>query len=244
MRLLLLTGARRGELLAAKWADFDLDAGIWTKPGSTTKQRTLHRPAIGCGVPPPRRDARDDDVEWLFPARRMPHRLDIDDAWNALRKTANIPDVRLQRFSPTPACWRRRGCRRRSLVACSVIRPRRRRTGTHTCSMIRCARRLSKERSSLAPLRRDRADYEGARQVMTARKSKASISALRLCPSRKLQRGSAGSTSPLLDVAIYRYRYAKSRSQRMIPGPAREMLKRAARAAQPLVPRRRRQIDC
>ena len=43
MRLLLLTGARRGELLAARWADFDLDAGVWIKPGATTKQKTTHR---------------------------------------------------------------------------------------------------------------------------------------------------------------------------------------------------------
>jgi integrase len=37
----------------------------------------------------------DPKVEWLFPARRTPHRLDLDDAWGVLRKTANIPDVRL-----------------------------------------------------------------------------------------------------------------------------------------------------
>ena len=42
-RLLLLTGARRGEVLAAKWDDLDLTAGVWTKPGATTKQRLLHR---------------------------------------------------------------------------------------------------------------------------------------------------------------------------------------------------------
>ena len=33
----------------------------------------------------------------------MPHRLDIDDAWNALRKTANIPDVRLHDLRHTYA---------------------------------------------------------------------------------------------------------------------------------------------
>jgi integrase len=43
VRLLLLTGARRGEVLAMKWADVDLQACTWTKPGSTTKQKTLHR---------------------------------------------------------------------------------------------------------------------------------------------------------------------------------------------------------
>jgi integrase len=43
VRLLLLTGARRGELLAARWADIDLAASVWTKPAATTKQAALHR---------------------------------------------------------------------------------------------------------------------------------------------------------------------------------------------------------
>jgi integrase len=41
-RLLLLTGARRGEVLSIRWADLDLSAGTWTKPASVTKQREEH----------------------------------------------------------------------------------------------------------------------------------------------------------------------------------------------------------
>lgn len=43
VRLLILTGCRKGELLSATWSQFDLVAGVWTKPGATTKQKTLHR---------------------------------------------------------------------------------------------------------------------------------------------------------------------------------------------------------
>jgi integrase len=43
IRLLLLTGARRGEVMKAQWSQFDLAAGVWTKPGATTKQKTEHR---------------------------------------------------------------------------------------------------------------------------------------------------------------------------------------------------------
>lgn len=42
-RLMLFTGARIGETLAAKWSDFDLGVKpTWKKPGSTTKTRTDH----------------------------------------------------------------------------------------------------------------------------------------------------------------------------------------------------------
>jgi ABC transporter substrate binding protein/Phage integrase family len=43
IRLLLLTGARRGEVLAARWVDFNAGFDIWVKPGATTKQKTEHQ---------------------------------------------------------------------------------------------------------------------------------------------------------------------------------------------------------
>lgn len=45
LRLILLTGCRKGELLAARWEDFDLQRRVWTKPAHTTKQkRVAHVP--------------------------------------------------------------------------------------------------------------------------------------------------------------------------------------------------------
>jgi integrase len=43
IRLLMLTGARRSEVLTAQWAMFDLKAGVWVKPSAHTKQRKEHR---------------------------------------------------------------------------------------------------------------------------------------------------------------------------------------------------------
>jgi integrase len=98
VRLLLLTGARRGEALAAKWVDFDLQAKVWTKPGATTKQKTLHRIPLSeaaCRLLAEMREQAGDDATWLFPATRIgDHRTEIRDAWEVLRKAANIPDVR------------------------------------------------------------------------------------------------------------------------------------------------------
>jgi integrase len=97
VRLLLLTGARRGELLAAHWSDIDLVAGIWAKPAATTKQAALHRVPLSkaaCQLLAAMKAQATS--EWLFPAPRdvRRHRQNIDDAWNALRKAADIPDVR------------------------------------------------------------------------------------------------------------------------------------------------------
>jgi integrase len=45
VRLQLLTGARIGEVLSARWSDFDLSRGVWIKPSHHTKQkRTEHLP--------------------------------------------------------------------------------------------------------------------------------------------------------------------------------------------------------
>jgi integrase len=43
IKLLLLTGARRSEVLSARWDQFDLAAGTWTKPHTATKQKRMHR---------------------------------------------------------------------------------------------------------------------------------------------------------------------------------------------------------
>jgi integrase len=50
IKLLMFTGARRGETLAAKWSEFDLDAGVWIKPSAHTKNedRSLLRARAGC----------------------------------------------------------------------------------------------------------------------------------------------------------------------------------------------------
>lgn len=93
VRLLLLTGARRGELMSAKWEDFDLKAGVWTKPGATTKQKTEHRLPISA----PARQLLSEikagapkDAEYVFPGRTGPHRVEIKRAWQELCIAAGL----------------------------------------------------------------------------------------------------------------------------------------------------------
>jgi integrase len=42
IRLLLLTGARSGEVLGATWDQFNFETGTWTKPATSTKQKSEH----------------------------------------------------------------------------------------------------------------------------------------------------------------------------------------------------------
>lgn len=105
VRLLLLTGARKGEALSAEWSQIDLEAGTWTKPGATTKQNTEHRTPLsdaavtllkGIQASAARDDSGDLKSAHLFPGRNPGAPLeDVKHAWSDLRKAAKIKDVRI-----------------------------------------------------------------------------------------------------------------------------------------------------
>jgi integrase len=97
VRLLMLTGARRGEVLGACWGQIDLAAGIWTKPASLTKQAREHRLPLSA---PARQLLAEMKAEaespYVFPARSGGGPLtEIDAGWAALRKAADLKGVRL-----------------------------------------------------------------------------------------------------------------------------------------------------
>ena len=97
IRLLLLTGARRGEVLQARWDDFDLKAGVWSKPGATTKTKTEHIVPLNDAALKLLLDLRrrvPTEIPWLFPANGA-HRKDVKDAWASLCRGADIEGVRL-----------------------------------------------------------------------------------------------------------------------------------------------------
>lgn len=99
VRMLLLTGARKMEVMSARWADIDLAAGVWTKPGSTTKQKTLHRVPLSA---PARQllseiHEKTGGGEFVFPGRHAgEHRVEIKRAWLDLCLTAKIVDSDLK----------------------------------------------------------------------------------------------------------------------------------------------------
>jgi integrase len=98
VRLLLLTGARRGEVLGATWDQFDLTDGVWTKPAALTKQKKLHR--IPLSAPARQllatmRAEADDDAEAVFPGRRGEFQTTLKTFWRAICRSARIEGVTL-----------------------------------------------------------------------------------------------------------------------------------------------------
>jgi integrase len=96
-RLLMLTGARVGEALAARWDDFDLTAGTWTKPGHTTKQKTDHNAPLSA---PARRLLaalrRQTNSPWVFPAKSGDgHRTEVKHAWPVICAAAGLTGLRI-----------------------------------------------------------------------------------------------------------------------------------------------------
>lgn len=99
IRLLLLTGARRGEVMNARWDQFDLENGIWTKPAATTKQRRLHRVPLSQAAVELLRTIRSGvpaDCPWVFPGDIEGKPLtDIQNFWERVRAKADLGDTRI-----------------------------------------------------------------------------------------------------------------------------------------------------
>lgn len=105
IRLLLLTGARRSEVLKATWDQFDLENGTWTKPAHTTKQkRTEHLPLSFQAISLLGHMKEKSMTEHLFPGKLPGKPLkDIKKAWHTIRTQADLPDVRLHDLRHTHA---------------------------------------------------------------------------------------------------------------------------------------------
>ena len=97
-RLCMLTGCRSHEAMSARWDAVDTDAGTWSKPGATTKQRTDH--VVPLSAPASQLLAklrRQTNSEWVFPAPSSStgHRVTIAKSWRLLCKAANIDGLRV-----------------------------------------------------------------------------------------------------------------------------------------------------
>jgi integrase len=99
VRLQLLTGARIGEVLAARWSEIDFERGVWTKPSYHTKQkRTQHLPrsAPAMALLSDWRSASPSEETHLFPGDAPGKPLqDIKNFWRGVTKAADLHGYRI-----------------------------------------------------------------------------------------------------------------------------------------------------
>lgn len=71
LRLLILTAVRSGELRGATWAEFDLDARVWTIPASRMKAKKTHRvPLSDAAVALLREQTKLEGCNLVFPGKQ------------------------------------------------------------------------------------------------------------------------------------------------------------------------------
>ncbi len=94
IRLLVLTGCRRNEILGLRWEDLDFDAGEMRLADSKTGARVVP-------MPPPAAKvlaglSRVEGNPWVFPGRKKgTGQRNINDSWDRVRKRAGLDGVRL-----------------------------------------------------------------------------------------------------------------------------------------------------
>ena len=99
IRLCMLTGARSGEVRQARFEQFNLDLGSWSKPASTTKQRKIHRIPISgevAAIVRQRQLVVPKGNPWLFPGDTPGQPVkEIRRFWIGIQTEAKLPDVRI-----------------------------------------------------------------------------------------------------------------------------------------------------
>jgi integrase len=103
IRVMLLTGARRGEVLGMRWDQVDLGTGIWSKPPSSTKQKEHHQVPLSAPVlqllseiDKQQRRAGKRSQKFVFPSNGATgHYVEIKKSWRQITKAAGIEGLRI-----------------------------------------------------------------------------------------------------------------------------------------------------
>ena len=102
LKMLILTGARKGEVLGAQWEHFDLERGIWTKPSHLTKQKKTEHVPLSAETLTFLKEIKEactlteQTSPYVFPGR-IPNQplTDIKNFWATVLKEAGIENLRM-----------------------------------------------------------------------------------------------------------------------------------------------------
>jgi len=108
VRMLLLTGARKSEVMRMRWDQVDLAAGVWTKPSAHTKQQKQHRVPLSAPAQQLLHDIawqqEDNPSEWVFPGRDPAEPISqLHSCWDFVRDRTGLHDVRMHDLRHTYA---------------------------------------------------------------------------------------------------------------------------------------------
>ena len=108
VRLLLLTGARRGEVLTMTWDQVDQKRGTWIKPSAHTKQKKDHSVPLWLGalaILENLQQRRKQGEPHVFPGRSRAERpaVELKSCWLAVSKAAGITGCRVHDLRHTYA---------------------------------------------------------------------------------------------------------------------------------------------
>jgi integrase len=98
IRVLLMTGCRKGEALGMRWVDLDLTAGVWTKPPTSTKQGREHEVPLAAPVRQLLSEiqkSQNTPGTFVFPGPgRSGHLTTLQKPWARICKAAGITGLR------------------------------------------------------------------------------------------------------------------------------------------------------
>jgi integrase len=104
VRLIMLTGARKGEVLSSTWEQFELERGVWTKPAHTTKQARIHHvPLNAPALDLLRRMKESATGDYLFPGRISRPLKGVKTLWRQVTKAAGLEGVHVHDLRHTYA---------------------------------------------------------------------------------------------------------------------------------------------
>jgi integrase len=101
----LLTGARRGNLQTMRWADVDLDNGLWRIP-ETKGGIPVIVPLVDAALAILRaRRETANGSEWVFPGRRGGHLTEPKGSWKRICTAAGLADLRPHDLRRSLGSW-------------------------------------------------------------------------------------------------------------------------------------------
>lgn len=109
-KLLLLTGARAGNLRSMRWSEIHFDRAVWEIPASKYKGKYAHTVPLhpdAIAILQARRLKAGKDAEFVFPSStsKTGHIVEAKKAWKKVRKESGITDINLHDLRRTLGSW-------------------------------------------------------------------------------------------------------------------------------------------